>query len=73
MEKLRKELPYYDLRHLTKPGITGWAQINYRYAASAADAYQKLQYDIYYIKNNSPLLDLVIIVRTIKFLITNLS
>lgn len=73
VEKLRKELPYYDLRHLTKPGITGWAQINYRYAASAADAYQKLQYDIYYIKNNSPLLDLVIIIRTIKFLITNLS
>lgn len=71
--KLRKELPYYDLRHLTKPGITGWAQINYRYAASAADAYQKLQYDIYYIKNNSLLLDLLIIVRTIKFLITNHS
>lgn len=71
--KLRKELPYYDLRHLTKPGITGWAQINYRYAASAADAYQKLQYDIYYIKNNSLLLDLLILVRTIKFLITNHS
>jgi len=69
--KLRKELPYYDLRHLTKPGITGWAQINYRYAASAEDAYQKLQYDIYYIKNNSPLLDFLIILRTIKFLITN--
>lgn len=71
--KLRKELPYYDLRHLTKPGITGWAQINYRYAASAADAFQKLQYDIYYIKNNSLLLDLLIIVRTVKFLITNYS
>ena len=73
VEKLRKELPYYDLRHLTNPGITGWAQINYRYAASATDAYQKLQYDIYYLKNNSLILDLVIIVRTIKFLITNLS
>jgi exopolysaccharide biosynthesis polyprenyl glycosylphosphotransferase len=71
VSKLRKELPYYDLRHLTKPGITGWAQINYRYAASAADAYQKLQYDIYYIKNNSPLLDLLILIKTIKFLITN--
>lgn len=71
--KLRKELPYYDLRHLTKPGITGWAQINYRYAASAADAFQKLQYDIYYIKNNSLLLDLLIVVRTVKFLITNHS
>lgn len=71
--KLRKELPYYDLRHLTKPGITGWAQINYRYAASSEDAYQKLQYDIYYIKNNSPFLDLKIVLKTLKFLITNNS
>lgn len=70
-EKLRKELPFYDLRHLAKPGITGWAQINYRYAASEEDAYQKLQYDIYYIKNNSPLLDFLIILKTLKFLITN--
>jgi len=71
--QLRKELPYYDLRHLTKPGITGWAQINYRYGASVEDTYQKLQYEIYYIKNNSPLLDFQIILRTIKFLITNHS
>ena len=71
VEKLRKELPYYDLRHLANPGITGWAQINYRYAASIEDGYQKLQYDIYYIKNNSPLLDFLIILKTIKFLITN--
>ncbi len=71
VDQLRKELPYYDLRHLTKPGITGWAQINFRYAASTLDSYQKLQYDIYYIKNNSPLLDFLIILRTIKFVITN--
>lgn len=71
VEKLQKELPYYDLRHLTKPGITGWAQINYRYAASTMDSYQKLQYDIYYIKNNSPLLDFLIILKTLKFLIIN--
>jgi len=71
VEKLRKELPYYDLRHLANPGITGWAQINYRYAASIEDSYQKLQYDIYYIKNNSPLLDFLIILKTIKFLIAN--
>ncbi|MDP3999510.1 MAG: sugar transferase [bacterium] len=70
---LKKELPYYDLRHLVKPGVTGWAQINFRYAASAMDSYQKLQYDIYYLKNNSPLLDFLIILRTIKFLITNLK
>lgn len=73
VEKLKKELPYYDLRHLTKPGVTGWAQINYRYAASIEDSYQKLQYDIYYIKNNSPLLDFLIILKTIKFLIANHS
>jgi len=73
VEKLRKELPYYDLRHLTKPGVTGWAQINYRYAASSLDAYQKLQYDIYYIKNNSPFIDFLIILKTLKFLITNNS
>lgn len=71
VEKLRKELPHYDLRHLTKPGITGWAQINYRYAASTTDSYQKLQYDIYYIKNNSPLLDFLIILKTLKFLLIN--
>ena len=71
VERLRKELPFYDFRHLTTPGITGWAQINYRYAASTTDAYQKLQYDIYYIKNNSPLLDLLIILKTVRFLITN--
>lgn len=71
VKDLRKELPYYDLRHLTKPGITGWGQINYRYAASMKDAYKKLQYDIYYIKNNSPLLDFLIILKTIKFLISN--
>lgn len=73
VERLRKELPYYDLRHIAKPGITGWAQINYRYAASNEDAYQKLQYDIYYIKNNSPLLDFLIILKTIKFFIGNHS
>jgi len=71
IKDLRKELPYYDLRHLTKPGITGWAQINYRYGASMKDAYKKLQFDIYYIKNNSPLLDFLIILKTIKFLISN--
>lgn len=71
VDQLRKELPFYDFRHLAKPGITGWAQINYRYAASTTDSYQKLQYDIYYIKNKSPLLDFLIILKTIKFLITN--
>ncbi len=71
VEELKKQLPYYELRHLAKPGITGWAQINYRYAASQEDAYQKLQYDLYYIKNNSPFLDFVIALKTLKFIIQN--
>ncbi|MBU4348240.1 sugar transferase [Patescibacteria group bacterium] len=69
--ELKKEIPYYELRHLTKPGITGWAQINFRYGATVEEAYEKTQFDIYYIKNNSPFLDLSILLKTIKFLFTN--
>jgi exopolysaccharide biosynthesis polyprenyl glycosylphosphotransferase len=64
--ELEKKIPYYELRYLLRPGITGWAQINYRYGASIEDAYQKLQYEIYYLKNRSLLLDAAIIVKTIK-------
>jgi exopolysaccharide biosynthesis polyprenyl glycosylphosphotransferase len=71
VSELKKEIPYYELRHLTKPGITGWAQINFRYGATVEEAYEKTQFDIYYIKNNSPFLDLSILLRTIKFLFTN--
>jgi sugar transferase (PEP-CTERM system associated) len=63
---LEKEIPYFSLRHLVKPGITGWAQVNYRYGASIEDAKQKLQYDLYYIKNYSLWLDLIIVLRTIR-------
>ncbi len=58
-------LPFYDERHLIKPGLTGWAQINYPYAASVADARRKLQLDLYYIKHTSIELDLVILLRTL--------
>lgn len=68
---LKKAIPYYELRHLAKPGITGWAQINFRYGATVQEAYEKTQFDIYYIKNNSAFLDLSIWLRTIKFLFTN--
>lgn len=64
--ELEKKIPYYELRYLLKPGITGWAQINYRYGSSVEDAYEKLQYEIYYLKNRSLLLDLAIVVKTIK-------
>lgn len=63
---LKKEIPYYTLRHSVKPGITGWAQVNYPYGATVKDALAKLEYDLYYIKNMSPLSDLVILVRTVK-------
>jgi sugar transferase (PEP-CTERM system associated) len=66
VETLRKEIRYYDRRFSVKPGITGWAQIKYPYGASKIDALEKLKYDLYYIKNLSPLFDLLIIFETIK-------
>lgn len=64
--QLKKKVPYYSLRHTVKPGITGWAQIKYSYGASVKDAMEKLQYDLYYIKNMSLLFDLTIVLDTIK-------
>ncbi|MBX2847232.1 MAG: exopolysaccharide biosynthesis polyprenyl glycosylphosphotransferase [Acidiferrobacterales bacterium] len=62
---LAEQIPYYDLRHIVKPGLTGWAQVCYPYGASVEDALRKLQYDLYYIKNYSLLLDLNILLRTV--------
>jgi len=59
-------IPYYHLRHLVRPGLTGWAQVNYPYGASVDDAREKLEYDLYYLKNHSLALDLVILVRTVR-------
>lgn len=67
-ESLEKEIPYYALRHLVSPGLTGWAQVNYRYGSSLDDAYEKLQYDIYYLKHRNFLLDLGILAKTLKHL-----
>lgn len=63
--KLEEEIPFYGVRLAVKPGLTGWAQIKYRYGSSVEDTLIKLQYDLYYIKNRSPLLDLKILLRTI--------
>ncbi|WP_298670167.1 TIGR03013 family XrtA/PEP-CTERM system glycosyltransferase [uncultured Sphingomonas sp.] len=63
---LERELPYYAERHMVKPGITGWAQINYPYGASIEDARHKLEYDLYYAKNYSPFLDLLILLQTLR-------
>ena len=66
VEKLIASIPYYSLRHTVKPGITGWAQVCYPYGASEEDALRKLEYDLYYIKNQSIFMDLLVIFRTIK-------
>ncbi len=67
------QLPYYDLRHIIKPGLTGWAQVNYKPSASLEEANEKLKYDIYYIKNRSLGLDFLILLKTIKYLFTSLT
>jgi len=66
VEQLEQHLPYYAERHMVKPGITGWAQINYPYGASIEDSRNKLEYDLYYAKNYSPFLDLLILVQTLR-------
>ncbi len=66
VESLSREIPYYRLRHIIRPGITGWAQIRYQYGASVEEAKEKLNYDLYYIKNISLSLDLLIVVESIK-------
>lgn len=63
---LEQQLPYYAERHMVKPGITGWAQINYPYGASIEDARHKLEYDLYYAKNYSPFLDMLILLQTLR-------
>jgi sugar transferase (PEP-CTERM system associated) len=66
VDDLEQKLPYYAERHMVKPGITGWAQINYPYGASIEDSRQKLEYDLFYAKNYSPFLDLLILLQTIR-------
>lgn len=69
VSQLAEEIPYYEQRHLIAPGLTGWAQIKYPYGASVEDARQKLQYDLYYIKNQSLMLDAIILFETIKIIL----
>ncbi len=67
--QLAREIPYYEQRHLIAPGLTGWAQIKYPYGNSIEDARQKLQYDLFYIKNHSLFLDAIILFETIKIIL----
>ncbi|MBA2690329.1 MAG: TIGR03013 family PEP-CTERM/XrtA system glycosyltransferase [Burkholderiales bacterium] len=66
VEELAKEIPYYNARHSIKPGITGWAQVRYPYGASLEDAIEKLQYDLYYVKNHTLFLDIMILMQTVQ-------
>jgi len=66
VNRLAQNIPYYQERHSVKPGITGWAQVNYPYAASLEDARNKLSYDLYYVKNRGLFLDLIILIRTVR-------
>ena len=69
VEQLKKKIPYYSLRHNVKPGLSGWAQISYPYGASEEDALHKLEYDLYYIKNLSFRMDVMIAFQTIKIIL----
>jgi lipopolysaccharide/colanic/teichoic acid biosynthesis glycosyltransferase len=66
VEKLKESIPFYDIRHDVRPGVTGWAQVCYPYGASEEDALRKLEYDLYYLKHMSIPLDLYIIFKTVK-------
>jgi len=68
VEQLEKEIPHYHVRHLIKPGFTGWAQIKFRYGRSIMDSQEKFQYDLYYLKNRSLVLDLGILLKTFQLL-----
>jgi lipopolysaccharide/colanic/teichoic acid biosynthesis glycosyltransferase len=69
VQQLEKIVPYYRERFTVKPGITGWAQVNYGYGASVADAIEKLNYDLFYIKNMSFMMDLLVLLRTVKIVL----
>ena len=69
VEQLTREIPFYGLRHSVKPGITGWAQVRYSYGATVEDAAKKLEYDLYYVKNHSLFLDLVVLLETVRVVI----
>jgi sugar transferase (PEP-CTERM system associated) len=71
VEQLAPQIPFYRERHAVKPGITGWAQINHPYGASLEDARQKLAYDLFYVKNHTLLLDLIVFIQTVRVILFN--
>jgi len=69
VEDLATKIPYYKKRHTVKPGLAGWAQLKYPYGATEQDAYEKLQYDLYYVKNHNVVMDFFILLQTIEIVI----
>jgi len=69
VKELSDKIPFYEVRHLVKPGVTGWAQVNAKYGSSEEDSLEKLQYDLYYIKHRSLFLDISIVVKTLSTII----
>ena len=69
VQQLTEQIPFYDVRHSVKPGVTGWAQVRYTYGASVEDGLAKLQYDLYYVKNHSLFLDLMVMVETVQVVV----
>lgn len=69
-DQLSPQIPFYNLRHLVKPGVTGWAQVTFRYGFTIEDSKEKLQFDLFYVKNRSLWLDILVIIKTIKTVIT---
>jgi sugar transferase (PEP-CTERM system associated) len=70
VDQLTRDIPFYAVRHSVKPGVTGWAQVSYHYGASVDDSIQKLQYDLYYVKNHTLFLDFVILFETVGVVLT---
>lgn len=70
VDQLCQEIPFYSVRHCVKPGVTGWAQVRYPYGASVDDAIQKLQYDLYYVKNHTLMLDILVLFETVRVVLT---
>jgi lipopolysaccharide/colanic/teichoic acid biosynthesis glycosyltransferase len=70
VDQLTQQIPFFAARHSVKPGVTGWAQVRYQYGATIEDSQQKLQYDLYYIKNHSLFLDLVVLFETVGVVLT---
>jgi len=69
VKQLQAEIPFYDIRHSIKPGVTGWAQVRYSYGASVEDARRKHQFDLYYVKNHSLFLDLLVLIETVSVVV----